>query len=234
MGSPEAREDALAMNLNTCHMWAEDGEQVRPSATGRRSRRRCGSEAVREAGPRPRALAEQRRMSWPTSNPHRHRSGHRRCDGDLLRARVPRARGRRPDHRVRQRPHPRVHAQRVATARDRRPRRHRRGRGTHRRWPCRFAARPTSSTAPTGRATSTMTRPPAQRATPMRRSSSSTPSWRHPARSHWCRSAHSPRSRSRCRPNHGSRPTGRDRADGPQRVLNGNASPAAEAIQKSK
>jgi hypothetical protein len=28
-GSPEARQRGLAMNLNTCHIWAEDGEQVR-------------------------------------------------------------------------------------------------------------------------------------------------------------------------------------------------------------
>ena len=28
-GSPEARQGALMMNLNTCHIWAEDGDQVR-------------------------------------------------------------------------------------------------------------------------------------------------------------------------------------------------------------
>jgi hypothetical protein len=27
--SPEGRERSLRMNLNTCHVWAEDGEQVR-------------------------------------------------------------------------------------------------------------------------------------------------------------------------------------------------------------
>ena len=27
-GSPEARQRGLMMNLNTCHIWAEDGEQV--------------------------------------------------------------------------------------------------------------------------------------------------------------------------------------------------------------
>lgn len=27
-GSPEARQRSMAMNLNTCHVWAEDGEQV--------------------------------------------------------------------------------------------------------------------------------------------------------------------------------------------------------------
>lgn len=27
-GSPESRERAMMMNLNTCHIWAEDGEQV--------------------------------------------------------------------------------------------------------------------------------------------------------------------------------------------------------------
>ncbi|MEO5724931.1 MAG: DUF2889 domain-containing protein, partial [Ilumatobacteraceae bacterium] len=28
MATPEGRERAIAMNLNTCHVWAEDGEQV--------------------------------------------------------------------------------------------------------------------------------------------------------------------------------------------------------------
>ena len=28
-GSPEARQRGLMMNMNTCHIWAEDGEQVR-------------------------------------------------------------------------------------------------------------------------------------------------------------------------------------------------------------
>lgn len=27
-GSPESRQQSVAMNLNTCHVWAEDGEQV--------------------------------------------------------------------------------------------------------------------------------------------------------------------------------------------------------------
>jgi len=34
MGSPEARANAMAMNLNTCHVWAEDGEQVRSIRNG--------------------------------------------------------------------------------------------------------------------------------------------------------------------------------------------------------
>ena len=34
MGSPEAREGALVMNLNTCHVWAEDGDQVRAIRNG--------------------------------------------------------------------------------------------------------------------------------------------------------------------------------------------------------
>ena len=34
MGSPEAREGALAMNLNTCHVWAEDGDQARAIRNG--------------------------------------------------------------------------------------------------------------------------------------------------------------------------------------------------------
>jgi len=29
MSSPESRMRAMAMNINTCHIWAEDGEQVR-------------------------------------------------------------------------------------------------------------------------------------------------------------------------------------------------------------
>jgi hypothetical protein len=34
MGSPEARASAMAMNLNTCHIWAEDGDQVRSIRNG--------------------------------------------------------------------------------------------------------------------------------------------------------------------------------------------------------
>lgn len=33
-GSPEARERGIMMNLNTCHIWAEDGEQVRAIRAG--------------------------------------------------------------------------------------------------------------------------------------------------------------------------------------------------------
>ena len=33
-GSPEARERGIAMNLNTCHIWAEDGDQVRSIRAG--------------------------------------------------------------------------------------------------------------------------------------------------------------------------------------------------------
>ena len=32
--SPEGRQRSLAMNLNTCHVWAEDGEQVRTVREG--------------------------------------------------------------------------------------------------------------------------------------------------------------------------------------------------------
>ncbi len=32
--SPEARERGIAMNLNTCHIWAEDGDQVRSIRAG--------------------------------------------------------------------------------------------------------------------------------------------------------------------------------------------------------
>ena len=35
MGSPESRMRAMAMNLNTCHIWAEDGEQVAAIREGR-------------------------------------------------------------------------------------------------------------------------------------------------------------------------------------------------------
>jgi hypothetical protein len=41
--TPEARMRAMAMNLNTCHIWAEDGEQVPASATASRWRFPCGS-----------------------------------------------------------------------------------------------------------------------------------------------------------------------------------------------
>jgi Protein of unknown function (DUF2889) len=33
-GSPEARDRAVAANLNTCHIWAEDGDQVRSLRNG--------------------------------------------------------------------------------------------------------------------------------------------------------------------------------------------------------
>jgi hypothetical protein len=33
--SPESRERAMAMNINTCHIWAEDGEQVAAIRAGR-------------------------------------------------------------------------------------------------------------------------------------------------------------------------------------------------------
>jgi hypothetical protein len=33
-GTPEARQGAMAMNLNTCHIWAEDGDQVRSIING--------------------------------------------------------------------------------------------------------------------------------------------------------------------------------------------------------
>ena len=32
--TPEARQRALAMNMNTCHIWAEDGDQVRSIING--------------------------------------------------------------------------------------------------------------------------------------------------------------------------------------------------------
>jgi Protein of unknown function (DUF2889) len=32
--SPESRRQAMAMNLNTCHIWAEDGDQVRSIMAG--------------------------------------------------------------------------------------------------------------------------------------------------------------------------------------------------------
>lgn len=34
MATQEAREGALAMNMNTCHIWAEDGEQVQAIRSG--------------------------------------------------------------------------------------------------------------------------------------------------------------------------------------------------------
>jgi hypothetical protein len=34
MSTPEARQDVMAMNVNTCHIWAEDGDQVQAIRNG--------------------------------------------------------------------------------------------------------------------------------------------------------------------------------------------------------